>query len=300
MKFRDVIIIMPLAFALVACGKSSTDSAEESTVNNPNTVLSGSPLNSNPLPGPSGSSGASGTSGTSGSSGSSGTYDASGCPQYPSRSFYEYYKEGTGTGAVYTISNDIVADSKLRVSIEPGSAGGTQGTGGTANYTYLSATVHLLRNGIEVAAKSVAGPGATYWSYLNGSVASSILPTGIAVGSKSDPSKANFGSYLQTGARYSIKVDNIRTDYKCNTYCTTAAYKCLGSSSCGFYAWNQDAGNYTWYDWNWDYHQNTWSCCPTTMVNDCQKQQCGVGSILANSTWSLTVRVETDSTSCIQ
>ena len=279
MKFRDLFILTPIAFGLLACSPS-----QSSTTADPNAVAGGS----NVAPATSvattttTTTTTTGSSGTSGATGTGTTTTASGCvqPQYPSRSIYSYALNGTGSNPVTTSGVGIIADNKLRVSITPNAAGNTNGTGGTANYNSMSANVHLLANGVEVGMFTVPAQGG-----------SSGYSTGSAVGQKTNPTAADFSSYLQSGTvTYTIRVDNVRTDYKCNSFCTAQYYGC-STMYCGYYG----------YAYNWDYHNGNWTCCPGTIdiLNQCQRQQCGVGTVLDNSTWSLTVQVETDSTPCI-
>lgn len=282
MKLKDLFIIVPVALALVACAKKSDDQAAAVTSTDQSPAIVGGTTTA-PSGAPTG--GGTGPSGTSGSSGTSGGTSVGGCPAFPSRTFYEYYKSGTGDTAAYTTSNDITADSKLRVSIEPGTAGQTQGTGGTANFQNMSVVVHLLKNGVEVTSKRV--PSAT---------GSSGYALGVAVGQKSDPSLLDFSPYLSGNAKYSIKIDTIRTDYKCNSLCTVDA----PDAYCYYYYSPYGYQSTCSYVWNWDYHQNQWACCGTGYLQQCQRQQCGVGTVLTNSTWSAYIRVETDITSCIQ
>ena len=274
MKFKNLVVIVPLAFALAACGKSSTDSATEeaatkgavsSTPAIPTTAPAPAPVTPPPT--------------TSGSGGIPGPTTTN-----PSRNYYAYYRTGTGTADVYSDANDIVADSKLRVSINPGSAGATSGTGGTQNYAAMSATVVLMKDGMQVASVDVPGKdgGSQYAS------------AGVKIGSNSNPALADFSSFLNGNARYSIKITNVRTDYKCNTYCTAGYYGCYSYSQYQYcqYGWT----------WNWDYHQGNWACCPggIDILNQCQRQQCGTGTPNTNASWSLTIKVETDITAPIQ
>jgi hypothetical protein len=220
-------------------------------------------------PGPSGSPGPSG-GGTSSCSNSGNA----------ARGYYQFYGTGTGTGSYYSNYNQIIADQKLRVSFQPGPAQST--SGGTKNYSYMAADVSLMQNGYAIATVTVPVQN-------NGSTGYS---SGQAVGYKTDPSLVDFSSYLQGNTGYYIKISNVRTDYKCNTYCTTSYYGCYYS-----YDYYQSCA----YTWNWDYHTNNWYCCYDDMVTQCQRQQCGVGTLngLTDAGWSVTVYVETDSTTCI-
>ncbi len=274
MKFRDIYILVPVALALMSCAKNDPSAAVTADTSGISGGSNTSPVVVTPPVGTSGS------SGTSGASGATGGVNANGCPIYPAHPVYSSpLMYGTGTAAIHPTfpGPAIVADNKLRVSLKPSGSGTTGGTGGTANYNHMSADIHLLANGIEVGMITVPSQGG-----------SSGYSTGLAVGVKSDPAVADFSSYLQGGSTtYTIKVDNVRTDYKCNTFCTANYYGCYAASYCG--------------NWNWDYHQNNWTCCPGSldMLQQCQRQQCGVGTVLSNATWSLSVQVETDSTPCI-
>src|SRR6185369_16022180 len=110
---------------VVACGKSSSEPAETSS--SKTTVSSGV---SSPAAGPTGATGIVTPPGPTGATGGGGgSYTGCGGMNNAARSFYEYYKQGTGpSGAVYTTYADITADQRLRVSIEPSGAGATQGT----------------------------------------------------------------------------------------------------------------------------------------------------------------------------
>jgi len=282
MKLRDVFLAAPLALALTACGSSSTATPDTST-----TTTAGATTVVNP---PTATSGSSLTIvGSSGSSGSG--LNANGCPQYPQHPLYQYPNlQGTGSGPVFTTPNDITADSKLRVSIVPGNANGTSGTGASANYNFLSADVHLVANGGELASFTIAGTGVTA---PNGST----YPIGIPVNQTSNPALADFSSYLTGSQKYSIQVDNIKTDYKCNQYATFAYYQTQGD--CMYY-YNPGYGEGTcYYNWNYDYHTANWACCYTNMLEQAQQMQCGVGTPDSGASFSVTVEVETDSTPCI-
>lgn len=279
MKLKDLMIVVPLALAVAACGRSSTEPEESSS--STTTPKAGAPLSGNPSPTPV----VVPTPTPTPTPGAPGPTVPAGCPQNPSRSFYEYFKQGTGNTAVYT-ANEVIADSKLRVSLEPSSAGTTAGTGGTAAYTRMSADVHLLKDGIEVAMKAVPVQSNSTTGYS----------TGIPVGQRTSPSLLDFSPYLNGPGTYSIKIDNIRTDYKCNSFCTVDA----PDAGCSYY-YNPNSyyTTYCSYTWNWDYHQSQYVCCYTGYLQQCQRQQCGVGTILDNSTWSVYVRVETDYTTCL-
>ncbi|MBI3557439.1 MAG: hypothetical protein HY074_14335 [Deltaproteobacteria bacterium] len=279
MKLKDFLIVVPVALSVLACSKSSDTpvSTDNSGIVGGSTTSPGIVTNPGPSVGP---------TGTSGASGATGGLNASGCPLYPSHAIYSSpVLNGLGTGSVTPTfpGPPIVADNKLRVSIKPSGAGTTNGTGGTANYNHLSANVHLMANGIEVGMITIPTQGGN-----------SGYSSGLAVGVKSDPAVADFSSYLQGGnTTYSLKVDNIRTDYKCNTFCTAEYYGCYSALAYGYCGYGST--------WNWDYHQANWACCPGSigMLDQCQRQQCGVGTVLDNSSWSLSVQVETDSTPCI-
>lgn len=279
MKFKTLLLIVPVAFALSACGKSSTDATTTNSASTSAPSTNGS-TNTTPAPPTGATSGSLVPLPAGASSGSTASTSSNGCPVYPQRNFYSYYRTGTGTGMVYTDSNDIIADTKLRVSIQPGSAGSTAGTGGTQAYTQMAATVTLVRNGTEVASVDIPVQNNAATGYSSG----------VAVNHLSDPAIADFSSFLSGQGHYSIKVSNVRTDYKCNTFCTASYYGC-SPSYCGYYG----------YSWNWDIHTNYYSCCPggIDILNQCQRQQCGVGTSTSNGAWSLTVKVETDITSCI-
>jgi hypothetical protein len=223
---------------------------------------------SNNVVGPSGNSGASG-----GGTSCSNTGQAA-------RGYYQYYGTGVGTGTYTTTYDQIVADQKLRVSIQPGPA--QSNSGGTKNYSNMAADVSLMQNGSVIATVTIPVQNNGNTGYASGQ----------PVGYKTDPSLVDFSSYLQPGSGYYIQISNVRTDYKCNTYCTTSYYGC-------YYSYSDY--QYCSYTWNWDYHTNNWFCCYDDMVTQCQRQQCGVGTLngLTGAGWSLTVYVETDSTTCI-
>lgn len=287
MKMREFLIGIPVALALTACGSSSTTSTGSNTEASSSGLAGSQTVQNAPATTSTGSTGSTTVTGSSGSS----TTTANGCPEYPSHPLYSYPDlQGTGSGPVFTTPNDITADSKLRVSIIPGSANGTQGTGASANYTYMSADVHLVSNGTVLATYTIQGTGVVA---PNGYT----YPIGIPVNQTSNPALADFSAYLTGSNTYSIQVDNIKTDYKCNQDATFAYYETMGD--CMYY-YNPGYGYGTcYYDWNYDYHTQNWACCYTNMLEQAQEMQCGVGTPLDNATFSLTVEVETDSTPCI-
>lgn len=270
MKFKSYLVVVPMAFALFACSQSSdsTGSGQSNSASTPTTTTTPTTTVTNPP-----------TTTTNPPTGSSGGFvNSSSCPQYPSRSYYEYYKSGAGS-ATATTPAEIVADQKLRVSIEPGSAGSTTTAGGSQSYGALAVNVSLLKNGVVVSSKMVPTQSGGY-------------KTGLYVGEKSDPSLLDFSPYLSGNATYSIQVSNVQTDWTCNNYCNAAHYCDSNYIDCYYEGISP----------TYDTSSGDWFCCSPSadqMIQQCQNLQCGVGPAQSNQTWSLYIRVETDSTSCV-
>lgn len=280
MKFKDLMLVLPVAFLLVACGRSNGDS-DEITQASTQSPLGGSPSAPAPTP-PSGG----GTTTPPPSTGD-GT-QTGGCPANPSRKFYSFNFNGTGKQELTSPQSGtemIRADSKLRIGLTPLAAGATSGTGGKMEYDKMAARVSLMKNGSEVAFVDLELRDST-----------NKFPEGIQVGQMSNLAWGDFSSFLEGSGDYYIKVSRIRTNKGCRDFCKPSTYMC---------GWNYQNYYGDWYcnrgTMNYDYNAKSMVCCyDGNMLDQCNSQQCGVNFPLDNAAWSLNVRVETDSTTCIQ
>ncbi|MEW6055530.1 MAG: hypothetical protein AB1540_02875 [Bdellovibrionota bacterium] len=190
---------------------------------------------------------------------------------------------GYGNASVRAVTGPLFADRKLRVSIIPI-------TGGT-NVTKMAARVTLVQRGAAnsnipirtLASKTVPLP-----------IAGNIYRQGLPLRQKSDPALLDFSRYLAgapANAQYDIWVDQVMTDYNCNTFCTQASM-CTTSSD------PYCIHNGGWY-WTYDYHTQNYAVCCGTVLNQCQLQNCGVARAAPNSMWYFEVLIETEDTTRI-
>jgi hypothetical protein len=273
-KTLSYTMAISAAFLMLACGKHSEDAAPADSSGASVSSGSTSPVNNpvvNPVPTP-----------------TPGITAASNCPTYPSRpTTYRYQLTGTGSSiALYngmtTTPSEIVADQKLRVSIKPMAAGQDTNTGGSHNYSLMSARVSLLRNGAVISSYNIP----------SNAVDSQGFKRGISVNVKSDPTLADFSGSLYGSATYSIQVDQVMTNNKCMNICVPSnpTYFCTSDPSyCMYYGYHSI----------YDYWSGSNVCCYNNQLQSCQQLQCGVGPNSTNATWNLAVEVETDSTPCI-
>lgn len=282
MKFRDLVLIFPLAFAVVACG--SSDGEETTQTNVPSSITSAvvpnAPVSTTPPADP--------------VTGPTPAPTTAGCVTNANEPIYYASASGTGPkkdGTSYvTVSSfggrAIHADQKLRVSIKPTGAGSNGSAGGSRQYSKMGLRVALVKNGVVLETKS-----------LGLTPESNNLPKGIAAGTNSDPSLLDFSGSLQGDATgYSLRLYDVKTSYNCATYCTKSYYSCQDYNEGGGYWCTYYPNDYKW---NYDYNRNAQTCCWKTMLDDCNRLQCGVGYVADTTTWSVEVRVETDSTPCI-
>ena len=165
----------------------------------------------------------------------------------------------------------VYADQDLRVQIIPQSGGAGH------NYSKLAATLTLLKDGVPVDGATVRLP--TELGYQNAD--GNWYTKGITVGAKSEI--ADFSSYLTPGNhQYSIRVSDVETDYVCKTYCVASNYQVY----MGYYA-NCGDGTYGYY------------CTDTTMLNSCKQLNCDVQNAVVSKQFSVTVKIETDNTPCL-
>jgi hypothetical protein len=278
-----------MAFALAACGRGSDDGRIPA-----NKTSISSPIVSQPIPTP-----APTPAPIPWPSPTPSPITGANCGGDAGRGAHFYSVTGVGNVSRDTTLRDITADQLMRVSIEPLAAGPTEGTGGTANYTMMALSVELLKDGVPVPGAKYRIPNKeteTYSGSQYGFSWNNTYRRGINVGVRSAPDLADFSSFIKPSdsadrlPHYSIRVSQVYTNKKCQDLCNTA-------TMCTHNAYNPCYGQAS--QINFDYFSKTPMWCAGQCLAQCQVQQCGVGTVMDNATWSVNVRVETDSTKCI-
>lgn len=318
MKFKDLLIIAPLALALVACGAQEDEEGVKpaepakisgSVVNNPPVDTGGGQVPTEPT-------------------GPTGPTSVNGCPANPTENIYYTQVSGTGpykesSGAYRQTTSfagrQIVADQKLRVSIK--ASGASNANAYVHDYSRIGMKVALVKGSTVLATRS-----------LGLTVNSAGKKPGVNAGEKTDPALLDFSDVLPTGnsmsGSYQIRIFDIQTDYMCKTQCKGSNYGCVSYASAwynsygAYYAWSQNA-NMTWSPYGTaeynpyygvykycsaavdygsaapNYQNAQQACCPDTMLSQCNKCIVAYDEPTA-ATWSVEVHVETDSTPCVQ
>lgn len=283
MNFKSVALIASTALVLISCGRQEAQfdsSKTKANVTSPIVPVTTVVTNPVPNPVPTAAITPAPTVGGCGPSNPENPYSApiSGTGPY----------KASGQYVAASFDRPIIADQTFRVSLRPIGSGANSTAGGSQNYGKMAVRVTLLRDGVAVASKDIAGlPDSTGYK------------TGIAAGTYSDPAIADFRSYLRSGSNYSIRVSNIQTDWTCKIACTAnnSNYGCAAYGSGYDYACYN---SYSGYKWNWDYNSGGWFCCSGDLLKQCQQLQCGVGFAQNTAGWAGEIMVETDNTKCIQ
>jgi hypothetical protein len=169
---------------------------------------------------------------------------------------------GHGSQSPSTVS--IPADQLLKVKVTALSAIPNLNTNVTNQYTKMSMTIKLLKNG-----SPVSGAEVTLSNPLNVGSSSSIM---------------NFSNYLTPGSgQYSIQISTVKTDYTCKTFCNETYYTQSFVAAYGYYPWSYS-----------DYQMIN------SMVNSCKSLQCEVGPASQYAGWSVKVQIENDTSECLQ
>lgn len=243
-NWKYFVAVIPLALMLTSCGQKSAEDEGSSSTGSYTTVPNGNNNNNN---------------------GSNNNNSSTSCSKSViTKPLYSYTVSGTGSGTASTPSTQVIADQMLKVQVTPQAGGASTSSGGYQSYDLMAYDVQLLANGAVVSGAKVHMPQSGSYYYGGPS-------KGAVVGSKS--TIIDFSSYIQSGKKYSFRIQAVATDWKCKVFCMSTFY-------CG----------YSYYGY----------VCDTYMINQCKQMNCDVGPATSTQTWSAYLQVETDTTPCLQ
>lgn len=284
LKYSWIVFLPLMALVLSGCGRKQGGSEQQTqTIVTQPSQNAFPPTPTTPPTPPAGPSGPTGGTATC-------------TKQVINKAYYERLVQGTGNVSVDTLVNEITGvDQVLKVQIEPVSTGGSQGS------TMMAVDVSIIRNGQVVSTDTF--PGTT--GPINSNNGPSGYDTnqyrmGIAVGAKHNK---DFSSSISGNSTYGIRISRPMSDAVCNQFCSannTAYTGCWYVSPAQCQQWTND-GHYGNYVYTYCSNIGTYGCAGPDwgMITTCRKSNCNVNTVSQNANWSVRVRVETDTSSCL-
>lgn len=297
------VIIIPLAFFLVSCGKSGDEAMSANDTDAPKSDPVIAKSTSNPVPNNTGT----GTVTPPATTPDTCNPATQNCnpsipgPNSPTLSVNGYGNSvklaSTGqsivsAAKVVSIPEYLQSDQVFKIQIKPLKASSTIGSSATNQYEKLAVTVDFY-NGDYTATNLPAQSAMTV-------DLSSDFPEGISVGSKSNI--IDFFPVLNGSKKHTIRISNARSNYGCKTFCDANFIYEATLKSNPVCAYDYNYYTYCWAGPKYGYWDAYRRCCvanPNVLsqqTTTCNNNNCPITAVQNNAGWGVEILIETDRT----